>query len=94
MATTSKNNVIRLTADNDTYDIGGAGKIKVKGVRLIAGADAATALIKETDTSGAVLMSLKAAAAGVDESQICFVATGKIHVDMTGTSPEVFIYLE
>jgi len=93
MATTVKNNVVKMTADNDTYAPG--GKIKVRGVRLVAGVDAATAQLKSTNTSGDVLISMKAAASSVDESQICFTCdAGTIHVDMTGTSPEVFIYLE
>lgn len=94
MAMSVKNNVIRLTADNDTY--GSAGpKLKIKGVRLVAGTDAATALIKATNTAGDVLYSLKAAAEGVDEGRICFTCdSGVIHVDLTGTSSEVFLYLE
>lgn len=95
MATTIKNNVVRLTADNDTFGQIGMGKIKIRGCRLIAGSDAATAQIKILNTDGVVLMSLKAAANAADESQICFTVDGGIvHVDMTGTSPEVFIYLE
>lgn len=95
MAVTSKNQVVRMTADNDTYG-SGLGKLKVCGVRLVGGSDAATALIKLTDTNGAVLMSLKtAAASGVDESQIEFtVDGGLIHLDLTGTAAEVFVYLE
>lgn len=94
MAVTTKSQVIRMTADNDTY-APGLGRIKIKGARLVAGADAATALIKQNDTSGAVLMSLKAAAAGTDESQICFTSdSGTLHLDLTGTDAEVFLYLE
>lgn len=95
MATTSANQVVRMTADNDQYG-SGLGKLRVKGVRLIGGSDAATAQIKIGDTNGQILMSLKCAAAnGIDEANICFtVDGGKIHLDLTGTSAEVFIYLE
>lgn len=93
MATTVSNNIVRMTADNDTYAAG--GRIKIKGVRLVAGADAATALIKVTSTGGAVLCSLKAAASSTDECQLPFTCdSGTIWLDTTGTSPEVFIYLE
>lgn len=94
MAMTQKSGVIRFTADNDTYSPG-LGRIKIKGCRLVAGADAATAQIKLTDTNGQIIYSLKAAAAGTDESHIEVAADAStIHVDMTGTSPEVFLYLE
>lgn len=93
MATNVKNNVVHMTASLDTY--APSGRIKVKGVRLVAGVDAAVATIRETDASGAVLMVLKAPAAGTEESHIpFFIGVGTFHVTMTGTSPEVFIYLE
>lgn len=93
MATTVANNVVKMTADNDTY--APQGKIRIKGIRLISGSDAATAQLKQTNTSGATLCSLKAASGGVDESVIEFSCdTGTLHLDLTGTSPEVYIYLE
>lgn len=93
MATTVKNNVVRMTADNDTYAPG--GKIRVRGVRLVAGIDAATAQLKATSTSGDILISMKAPANTVDDSQIAWVCdSGTLWLDCTGTSPEVYIYLE
>ena len=94
MAVTRNANVIRMTADNDTISLGVSG-INIAGVRLIAGADAATAVLKVTDTNGMVLVSLKAAASTTDEHSIPFrCQASTLHLDLTGTSPEVFIYLE
>ena len=95
MAVTRKSNVIRMTADNDTVSIANTG-FKIAGARLVAGSDAATALIKITDTSGAVLISLSANAAGAtDEMSICFRCDAStLHLDLTGTGSEVFLYLE
>lgn len=92
MAVTTKNNIVRMTASLDTYTPG--GKTKIRGVRLVAGIDAATAILRATDGSGAVLYSSKAAAAGVDESVIPWQSQEALHLTMTGTSPELFIYLE
>lgn len=95
MAVTRNGNVVRMTADNDTITIAKTG-FRIAGFRLVAGIDAATASFKETDTNGRVIMSLKANAANAtDESAImfrCDVET--LHLDLTGTTPEVFIYLE
>lgn len=94
MATTVANNVIRMTADNDTYSP--AGKIKVRGVRLVSGSGAAsTAQLRAGGSSGAILMSLSAAAALVDESQICFQCdAGALYLDLVGAGAEFYLYLE
>lgn len=95
MTVVRKSNVIRVTADNDTVSIANTG-LRIKTIRLVAAADAATALIKETDTNGAVLFSLKAAANTTDEMNLdgLRIDVSTLHVDLTGTSPEVFIYVE
>lgn len=94
MAVTRKSNVVVVGADNDTINLGKGGS-RIAGARLVAGADAATAIFKITDTSGEVLISLKAGAGLVDEFNICFRCDAEIiHVDISGTSPEVYLYLE
>jgi hypothetical protein len=95
MTVTRKSNVIRVTADNDTISIAGSG-LRIKTIRLVGGVDASTARIKETDTNGAVLFALNAAAAGVDELNLdgLRIDVATLHVDLTGTAPEVFIYVE
>ncbi len=93
MATTVKNNVIRFTADNDTYT--SSGKLKCKGARLVAAAATSTAQIKVTDTSGAVICSLACVANTTDECAIpFFIEGGIVHVDLSGAGAEVFLYLE
>jgi hypothetical protein len=95
MATTVKNNVVIMTADNDTF--APTGNIKIKGTRLIAGTGATSALLKEGSTSGQTLMKLVAAIGTSDESMIPFKATGTIHLDLdqaAGSGAEVYIYLE
>lgn len=95
MAVSRDSNVIRMTADDDTVTMGQGG-FHIVAVRLVGGSDAATALIKETNTSGTVLFSLKTAAAnGVDSFEACVrVEASTLHLDLTGTGAEVFIYLK
>lgn len=84
-----------MTADNDTVTLGQGGAYIVC-VRLVGGSDAATAQIKETTTSGNTLFSMKTAAAnGVDSFESCVrVEASTLHLDLTGTGAEVFIYLK
>lgn len=94
MATTRKSNVVRMTADADTIEMGKGG-FRIAGARLVGGVDASTAQIKITDTSGDIIISLKAAADGVDEINIPFRCDANIlYLALTGTSPEVYLYLE
>jgi hypothetical protein len=73
-----------------------AGLVKgLAGARLVAGANAATAVIRETDGSGRILLSLSAPAANaVDESfppaPIAF--AGNVHVTLTGTTPHLSLF--
>lgn len=95
MAMTVKNNVIEMTADNDTYGAAGLGKLKVKGVRLVAAAATSTAQIKVGSTSGQIVCSLSCVANETDECAIPFTVDGGIiHADISGTGAIVYIYLE
>ena len=94
MAAVRKGNVVTGIVDNDTINMGKGG-FRIAGARLVAGADAATAVFKITDTSGQSVISLKAGAGLVDECNICFRCDAEIlHVDVSGTAPEVYLYLE
>lgn len=92
MAVTHEGTVIRLTADNDAFD--NAARLKVCGIKVIGGSDAWTATIKDTDTNGMILWE---GAGGANEDlfeQVYFMADQKIHLDLTGTSPVVYVYKE
>lgn len=95
MATNVKNNVVEMTADNDTYGNASMGKLKIKGVRLVAAAATSTAQIKVTNTSGQILCSLACVANTTDESVIPFTCdAGLIHADISGAGAIVYVYLE
>lgn len=64
----------------------------LRGVRLRAGADAATATVRETDGSGRILAVLGAAAGLADEQDIPVTFLGNVHVTTTGTSPKVLLF--
>ncbi len=95
MAVTRKSNIIRVTADNDTTSIAGSG-LRIKAIKLVGGSDASTVRIKETDTNGMVLFGLNAAANSSDDLYLdgMRIDVATLHFDLTGTGPEVFIYLE
>jgi hypothetical protein len=93
MAASITSKVIRLTADNDTYNSGGV-RLKIKGVRLVTAAADSTAQIRETDSNGGIAYSLTALAKTVDESNICVDMAGIIHADISGAGAEVFVYVE
>lgn len=93
MAVTRKNNRILVTADNDTF----TGPCCIECIRAVAGSDTATVMLKETDTNGAILWtSGNISANTVVESvpELVIEAGQTVHVDMTGTSPSVYIYVE
>lgn len=87
--------IIRMTADDDVYD-SGLKVLQIKGCRLVAGSGAdATAQLKKNNTNGEVVMSMAAAQKTSDDSAIPFVVEGgTIHLDLSGTGAEVFVYLE
>lgn len=78
------------------YMSGKAGQIyQLAGARLVAGSDAALAVIRETNGSGRELVRLSAGAAnGVDEfmplAGIDF--AGNLHVTLTGTAPKLYLF--
>lgn len=96
MAVSSGNNVIRMTSDDDKYGDNSMGRLKFKGARLVAGSGATgTAQIKVNDTNGSVLCSMSAVQATADECSICFTCdSGMVHLDLTGSGAEVYLYLE
>lgn len=75
---------------------GAAGQVyQLAGARLVASGDAATAIVRETNGSGRVLLKLSAPAANnADESfppgGIDF--AGNVHVTLTGTSPQLTLF--
>lgn len=72
---------------------GGSGLTAVlSGVRLRAGADAATATVKETDTNGRILAVLGAGIGLTDEQLIPVSYIGKVFVVTTGTTPVVLLF--
>jgi len=93
MAVTGRS-IIKFTEDNDTFD-SGQKRLKIKGVRLVTALADSTASIRELNSSGTVIYSLTALAKTSDESQICtIVDSGILHVDLSGASAEVFVYVE
>lgn len=67
---------------------------RLAGARLVAGADVATAIIRETNGAGRTLLKLSAAANTADE---CLPAegidyVGNVHVTLTGTSPQLSLF--
>ena len=93
MAVTGRS-IIKFTEDNDTFD-SGQKRLKIKGVRLVTAAADSTAVVRELNSNGTVIYSLTALAKTSDESQICtIVDSGILHVDLSGASAEVFVYVE
>lgn len=95
MAVTRKGNVIRMTANLDTIQLGKGG-FRIINIRLVGGADASTAVIRDTDGSGHTLAVLKAAIASCNDLYVasCRMDSETLHLTLTGTAPEVYIYLE
>lgn len=68
----------------------------LSGARLVAGVGAGTAVIREVNGSGRVLLSLKAAAAGVDGVILPRPVSyqGPLHVTIGGTPDSVIVFQE
>ncbi len=87
---TAKSGVV-IMANGDTYSPAGK-KIKIKGVRLVAGSTVATATIS---TSEKVIYSMAAVIAAADESNICTnVDGGVLTAALVGTGATLYLYLE
>lgn len=93
MAVTSSGNVRNIGASGDTIGAADA-KILIKGIRLVAGADAATVVVRQDSGTGVVLCKLAAGIGLADEMNICLKAQGVLHFTITGTAPVVVVYLD
>lgn len=92
MAVSIKGNIVRMTAAGDIYRA--AGKIKVNAVRLV-GSDAATATLVNAD-SGDLLCRLATTTSTLSDTFNEDWRTDeaiKLNT-LTGTTPDVLIYLE
>lgn len=69
-----------------------SGRAHFSGARLRAGADAATATIRETDGSGRILCVLGAGIGACSDSMAEVAYTGNVFVEKTGTSPVILLY--
>lgn len=92
MAVTVEGSVVRVTANLDTYD--NQAKLKIAGFKLVGGADASTAIVRDNDATGQILWQGKAGAAADLFEQINIRCDKKIHVSLTGTGPVLYVYLE
>lgn len=87
---TAKSNVIIMT-NGDTYTPNGK-RISVKGVRLIAGSDNATATISSSEK---VIYSLAAVIGTADESTIpTQIDSVSLTAALVGTGATLYVYLE
>lgn len=94
MASTRNGQVIRFTADNDTYDFGLRSKITILGARLVAAAATSSAQIKTTDTSGSILINMACVANTDTEHSIPIqIDVQVLHVDLSGAGAEVYLYV-
>lgn len=92
MAFAQQGTVLRFDADNQTYST--IAPMKICGFKLIGGADASTAMVKDTDTNGTILWQGRCAINTDLLDQIYLRAGRTIHVDFTGTGPVLYVYLE
>lgn len=92
MAQTREGSVVRFDTNDTTYD--NAAKLKICGFKLVGGADASTAIVKDTDTNGQILWQGRAGANADCFEQINIRCDKKIHVTLTGTGPILYVYTE
>ncbi len=92
MAQTREGSVVRFDTTDTTYD--NQAKLKIAGFKLIGGADASTAIIKDTDSAGQILWQGRCAIATDLFEQINILCDRKIHLTLTGTAPILYVYLE
>ena len=93
MAVTVGSKVIKMTATLDVFD-SQQKRLIIRAVRLVSDTAKSTAKLRINDANGEIIYSLSALADASDEAVIDVpVDGGKIHLTLTGTAPEVFIYL-
>jgi hypothetical protein len=93
MAVTRTNNVIQITADNDTIQ----GPLEICSLIYMAGTTSPSAQIKMTNTSGNILWESGTTAdnARMDNyTEICVGAGDTLHFDLAGTGTKLYLYTE
>ena len=74
--------------------LAGAGVLSMKGARLAAAAAAATAVIRENDGAGRILMKLAAGVGAADESfppgGVAYLT--QVHVTITGAAAQLNLF--
>lgn len=88
MAVTRQENVIRITADNDTI----TGTFYVNSIVYIPGSGTPSISIKETDTNGDALWECSGASAIYAQNPIRL--KGTTHIDLAGTGTILYLYLD
>jgi hypothetical protein len=84
--------VKRRTTTGVVDGVSGTAGVIFSTVRLVAGVDAATCVVREGGSGGTILATLKAAIEGTDEWRPGRSwAEGELHVTLTGTAPEVSV---
>ena len=83
----------RVSATGTVFDGSNGIDYTLVGVRLVAGGAAATAVVRETDGSGAILFELSAVANTTDESRIPVLFKQKIHVTLSGAGATCAAYV-
>jgi hypothetical protein len=92
MAEVTPKSGVLIMANADTFTPNGR-KIRIKGVRLIAGSTAATATI--TDSSSKIIYSMAAIIGAADESTICTnIDSVSIVAALVGTGATLYVYLD
>lgn len=92
MALTFEGSVLRFDTTATAYD--NQAKLKICGFKMIGGADASTAIVRDTDGSGQIIWQGRCAIATDLLEQINIRVDKKIHVTFTGTAPILYVYLE
>jgi len=84
----------RRTSTGDAFDGGKDGlRHAMVGARLFGGSTASSAIVRETDGSGAVLAELQCAAGAADECRISVSFRRKLHVTLAGTGAACVVYV-
>lgn len=91
MAVTTQNNVIRISADNDTL----TGIYNICSIVYKAGTTSPSVQIKKDDTSGMVLWESGTTADNARLwEQVEIRLTETTHFDIAGTGTVIYLYLE